>query len=150
MANAIRGLDANLRRLARVGNSDYTRPLTQATEHVFGKMVDYPAKAQGAFTRLATPGQRRAFWAKVGRGEAQVGPGGYSRSDQLKQGWRKSVTDQRGTVTNAVDHSFWVQGERGRQPFHKASGWQTDEQVLIDERGAIIGFFEDEISGRIG
>lgn len=102
---------------------------------------EQPRKKPGAFTRMATPGQRRAYWAKVRSGEAQHGPNGYVRSYALWRAWkripRRITADliQIG-IDNDAPHAKYVQG-RQRQPFHKASGWKTDS-IMARENGRMV------------
>ena len=102
----------------------------QIGEMVEGDMREQPEKAQGAFTQLATAGQRRAYWAKVGSGEIQHGENGYIRSHKLRDGWKRKVTTRqdgggRVEVFNAIWYANFVQGN-DRQPFHAVTNWLTD------------------------
>lgn len=103
------------------------------------RLEKYPKKQPGAFSRLATPGQRRAFWAKVSRGEAQVDGQGYVRSYKLSKGWRyRTLESGRRLVRfyNEVPHAPYVFGTTTQQPFHKASGFFTidvKEREIADD-----------------
>lgn len=96
------------------------------------KLETYPKKQAGAFSRLATPGQRRAFWAKVRSGEARVDGQGYVRTFKLSKGWRyRTLESGRRLVRfyNDVPYSGFVFGTTTQQPFHTASGFQTVETL---------------------
>lgn len=108
-------------------------------------MTKQPRKDGTAFSRLATPGQKRAYWAKVASGEARHGPNGYVRSGALKRGWsiepiQKTMNSLRGVVKNTAAHAVFVQGSR-RQPFHAATGWITDALEVERRRRRIVGIF---------
>lgn len=104
---------------------------------------EQPAKKQGAFTQYATPGQRRAYWAKVRSGAAQHGPGGYVRSGATRRGWRRLPTRATATriqfgIENTAGHATFVQGER-QQRFHRASNWITDRMIATQRQRQIVG-----------
>lgn len=103
------------------------------------QLEKYPKKAAGAFSRLATPGQRRAFWAKVRSGEARVDGQGYVRSFKLSKGWRyRTLESGRRLVRfyNDVPYSNYVFDAPTQQPFHKASNFFTtdkkEEEIAAD------------------
>jgi hypothetical protein len=112
-------------------------PMEQTTALIQDKIAKYPRKSPGAFSRLATPGQRRAYWAKVRSGEINHREGmGYVRSGAGGLGgkWVGKVTPTtngvRGEVGNNAKYVRFVQDDQRQQPFHKASGWVTDKQVI--------------------
>lgn len=121
--------------------------MEKAVQIVYEETQEQPEKAPGAFTRLATPGQRRAYWAKVRSGEARHSESsGYVRSNKLKRGWKKkvqkSVSGITGTVDNGVPYGVYVQGI-ARQPFHTASGWQRDIEIANKVSGDVMDVFTD-------
>lgn len=93
-----------------------------------------PRKAPGAFSRLATPGQRRAYWAKVSSGEIQHGANGYVRTHKQRDSWASDIsstqTRVRGEVYNDNIYGPWVQGATNQQPFNYVSGWVDTEDAL--------------------
>lgn len=99
---------------------------------LFKDAREQPRKAAGAFTKLATPGQRKAYWAKVKSGEARNGPNGYIRSGKTFRGWKKSMRLTAHSIQidvyNDADGVQFVHGKR-RQPFHRVSGWKTDTEM---------------------
>ena len=54
-------------------------------------------------------------------------------SQRLKESW---TTDQLGAhdavVTSRATYAYWVQSAEGQQPFHKNTGWITDEQAVLN------------------
>ena len=96
-----------------------------------------PPKRAGAFSALATDGQRRAYWAKVRSGEALHGESGYIRSNTLRDSWQmpqlQNITNGvRVTLENTAPNNYgvWVHGQVGQQRFHKASGFPTEAQLI--------------------
>jgi hypothetical protein len=68
-------------------------PMQKSVKIVQEQAQIEPKKAAGAFSRLATPGQRRAYWAKVKSGEAKHSESsGYIRSHKLKKGWKTKIS----------------------------------------------------------
>ena len=104
------------------------------------QLEKYPKKQPGAFSRLATPGQRRAFWAKVRSGEARVDGQGYVRSFKLSKGWRyRTLESGRRLVRfyNDTPYSNFTYDAPVQQPFHKASGFFT---IDVKEREVAADF----------
>ena len=105
-----------------------------------GKLVeklgrDQPPKKQGAFSQFATPGQRRAYWAKVGRGEAQHSESsGYVRSGKSAKAWESNVyhltNGVRVEIVNDVGYAPWLHGNQNRQRFHAASGFLKEFEMV--------------------
>lgn len=110
-------------------------PMEQTVSIIHDEIATYPEKADGAFSRLATPGQRRAYWAKVRSGEANHREGvGYVRTGGLGRKWVTKVENTtngvRGEIGNNTAYAQYVQQRTTQQPFHTASGWATAERVL--------------------
>lgn len=151
----ITGLDAVLRKLQKVENvaAVMDRPMKQALGHLQRRLARYPRKASGAFTAMATPAQKRAYWAKVRGGEISHDPRtGYRRSGTIGRKWttqiKRGTTHITGIVGNNAPGAIYVQGSK-QQPFHKASGWPTTDSVAESEAAAVRGYFHAEIR-RIG
>jgi hypothetical protein len=110
-------------------------PMEQTTALVWDEISKAPPKSPGAFSRLATPRQKRAYWAKVRSGEITHREGmGYQRTNTLQRRWtssiKKTADGVRGELGNNAPYVFFVQSDARQQPFHKASGWVTDKQAL--------------------
>lgn len=140
-----RRIAAIVKKVEKVQRKETFRPaLTKTGAHMQDVMAEAPVKSPGAFTRLATPKQRRAYWARVSAGLAEHREGlGYKRQGSNKQ-WTFEVSPQAqrvkiGTVTK---HARYVWG-RQQQPFHKESGWPRADETLEKEADTIVGFFED-------
>ena len=114
-----------------------------------------PRKKAGAFSALATRPQKIAYWAKVSAAAKGGTPihdeHGYIRSNQIinsLSGGAHSLTKVttsgngvKGIIgTNAPGAEFVIGSER-QQPFHKASGWRTDEQAIDEKRDDIQKLF---------
>ena len=146
----IKGLDALNRKLKRL--EDFQRVMTKPAQESGAILVDYlakaPRKSAGAFSRLATPAQRRAYWAKVRSGEADHSDvTGYRRSSTLVRGWNHKVKRYGQGIRVEVGnkkggaYGIYVQGSR-QQPFHEASGWRTTDEALEKNMGKIQDKFE--------
>ena len=148
MSVKIEGLEKVTRKLESLNSpAVFRRGMQRAVNHVKKVAQDYPEKAQGAFSALATPGQRAAYWAKVSSGEIQHAEGiGYVRSGRLKGDWSTKVYNngRTGEVLNNTSYGPFVQSQEAQQPFHKQSKWQTTEQIAGREAKAVVEIFEDE------
>jgi hypothetical protein len=146
MTVTIKGMEDVIRKLESLDSpAVFKRPMTQAVQHLHRKIGKAVTKAPGAFSAMATPGQRRAYWAKVSSNEITHTASGYRRSGQLGKGWttRVSPNGRRGEVGTNVPYAVYVQGER-QQPFHAASKYPKVEDVAEDERDTVLRFFERE------
>ena len=81
---------------------------------------------------MATPGQRRAYWAKVRSGQARHGSGGYIRRGDMVRKWVvKPIGRGVVKVGNDEENAKFVYGAPPlQQPFHAASGWPRVGTVL--------------------
>lgn len=118
------------------------------------KLETYPKKQAGAFSRLATPRQKKAFWAKVRRGEAQVDGQGYVRTHKLSKAWRwKTLESRRRLIKwyNDVEYSTFVYGNPGQQPFHKASGFgridELEREIAQDVEAKLNAYMQNISAG---
>ncbi len=124
-------------------------PMQQSMMHLQRRMGHAPRKAAGAFSLMATPKQKRAYWARVRADEIRHSDKtGYVRTNTLIRKWSFKVkTDMNGvegTMTNNAPGAIYVQGER-QQPFHRASGWPTVDDTVEKNRKAIQGYFNAAI-----
>lgn len=133
------------RKIEKTQRAATFRPaLQKSADEIEETMKDAPRKAQGAFSRLATPAQRRAYWARVRSGEAEHSDsGGYVRQGSANK-WEGRVTDTKAVISNPVDHARYVWG-RSQQPFHAVSRWPQGDDVLQSKADVIVGFFEDAL-----
>lgn len=145
-----------MRKLRQIENihTKMAQPMQEAVNLLKEDAQNQPRKAPGAFSRLATGGQRRAYWAKVRSGEAAHSESsGYIRSGRLRRGWGVRVqrlsTGVRGEVYNQTpgNYGWWVHGPGNyRQPFHEVSGFKTTEQMLERRRKTIDAMFQRVIN----
>jgi hypothetical protein len=142
MTLKIDGIDRVIRKLDNVSAFQRwaNRPMTQTVALLQDTLAKYPAKAQGAFSAMATPRQKRAYWARVKSGAITHGPGGYRRTGTLGRKWttktEPTASGVKGTVGNNAPGAQFVQGDR-QQPFHRASGFVTTRQARRDNEGKI-------------
>lgn len=137
MANVvinIEGIDGAVRLLER----NFT-PVMKTITLAVGELVrDEIATYPGPVVRpieWASAKQRAYYFAK--RREAGLKPE-YTRisdpmSQRLKESW---TTDHLGAhdavVTSRATYAYWVQSAEGQQPFHKNTGWITDEEAVLN------------------
>ena len=141
----ITGLDAIVKKLEALDDPGVFRaPMQLSVNHLQLKLKDKPMKAPGAFSRLATPGQRRAYWAKVSSGEISHGSGGYNRTGNTARAWTTDVSPdgRTGKVGNLKPGARWVYGEQTQQPFHTVSGWPRVDKVAKQAEHKILGYFK--------
>ncbi len=152
----IRGDQQLLQTFADINDFDAwaTPPMRRAVEIVKDEAQIQPKKAPGAFSALATPGQRRAYWAKVSSGEiTHSDSSGYVRSGKLKRGWETNVTGNRtgviGFVFNTVNYGGWVQSVENQQPFHFVSGWGDTDDIIENTEKDIMNEFSKATAERL-
>jgi hypothetical protein len=120
-------------------------PMKDTVDLVLRVVQKQPPKAQGAFSRLATPKQRRAYWAGVSSGRIPHGPGGYQRTGKLRQKWTREVkpvsNGVRGEVGNNADHAIFVHGWR-QQPFHSVTGYKKTDVVIEEQKKNILRIWQ--------
>lgn len=133
----IQGLDALQRKLKTL--QQFSRwaykPMEQSVALVQHDITTVEPVAEGAFSQLATPRQKRAYWAKVRSGEAKERPGGgYRRTNTIVRAWtsevKNSVNGVQGIVGNVQPAAKYVHSAAAQQPFHKVTGWHTDEDAI--------------------
>jgi hypothetical protein len=100
--------------------------------------------------------KQRAYYFAMRREEG-LGPG-YTRisdpmSQRLKESW---TTDQVGAhdalLTSRATYAYWVQSKDGQQPFHRNTGWITDEAAVqnVEASGDIDRVASDAIARWLG
>lgn len=133
---------ADLDRIAQSLGSDMTTAVVYAAGLELQKFLQIPpAKEAGAFSRLATPKQKRAYWAQVRAGQINHGANGYMRRGDLVRKW-VVVPIGTGRVKVSNDYSRngkpvaqFVYGPGAlQQPFHAASGWPRVDTVMRDAK----------------
>jgi hypothetical protein len=156
MTIEIKGLDDALKKLDRLNKpAVFKTPMTQSLNYLQRQLKQKVPKAPGAFTALATDGQRRAYWAKVtdprtGKINPNMhGPGGYKRTGSTARGWTIKITNQgrTGEIGNQMPGAPYVYGAPdqrplSQQPFHKRSGWPRVDLVAKKAEKTIVGFFQ--------
>lgn len=152
MSIKIDGLDKLMQKL---GDLDMLavalyRPMTESMALLQGDLAQYPRKAAGAFSRLATPAQRRAYWARVGSGLIDHREGvGYVRTGTTGRKWtfqvKRTANGVVGEIGNNSPGAIWAQSAKHQQPFHEASGWVTDEQAIDKNRDEIQAKFRTAV-----
>jgi len=148
----IKGLDDLQRKFKTLEN--FQRKLKAPMEESASLVVDYmataPRKKKGAFTQYATPGQKRAYWAKVSSGEIEQNAHGYKRTSTLVTGWNYKIkTSSRGIKAEvgnkkAKGWGHYVQGAE-QQLFHKASGWRTTDEAIKKTANEVQKIFDKAI-----
>jgi len=147
---SIKGLDDLQRKFKTLENFQRAlkKPMTESVALVHDYISTAPRKKKGAFSAMATPGQKRAYWYLVKKGKIEHGKHGYKRTLTMSKGWTHKVTPVQSGVKGEVgnvkagDAGQYVQGSR-QQPFHKASGWRTVDQTIEATQDKVFGKFED-------
>ncbi len=148
MTIKLEGLDEFVRKLNNLDrvHTQLRPPMSRATQRVQDELAKYPTKAAGAFSAMATPAQKRAYWAQVSAGLIRHQEGvGYRRGGDLGRRWQTKVimlsNGIRGEVGNNTPYARYVQSASQQQPFHKASGWTTEKKALKKHERAIMADF---------
>ena len=147
----IQGLEHLTKKLKTLENFQRVMkaPMEDSLDIMWKYIAVAPRKKVGAFTAMATPGQKRWYWWAVKSGTIGHGPNGYKRTSTITKMWKQKVEMHANGVTGEVGNNapgaIFVQGEN-QQPFHKASGWRTDSETLEKNRDKVKGFFEDAIN----
>lgn len=155
----IEGMDALLAKIATLQQLRMVEAgLLAGGAHMKTQMQKYPT--QRAMTRASIYGspfksdkQRRFFFYALAKGMIQVPyrRGQSPGSRNLKQGW--TVRSFNGGLSveigNAAPYGPLVQGQGRQSLYHKAAGWQTDEEVMDREGPAVIEYVRDEITRAI-
>lgn len=106
--------------------SVFTPPMWKATLLIQSEMQRYPPPPPNSwYRRTGTLGRRWVSRVKAGN---------------------NSVT---GTIGNNTIYAPDVQSAADQAHVHRGR-WQTDEGVLRDKQGQIVGFFEDALEGYFG
>jgi hypothetical protein len=148
-AITITGLEPVIAKLKRIEliQNELEPPMKQALSHLHRRIARYPAKNPGAFAALATPVQRRAYWAKVRDDPSIHGPDGYQRTGNTARKFSTSVKRHSGGLTGELagpPGARYVFGDY--QPaFIKASGWPTVDSVAEKEAAAVQRYFNAAI-----
>ena len=150
----IRGVDELIRKLGKVEGANVLQaPMRRAVYRIQKDMADYdrvPAVRSGewaAWVNAHSPAKaaqiRGAYWAKVKKAGKHPG-----RTGTLGRRWTTRITRSAGGLTDKVGNNTkyapWVQSERFQAGLHRKR-WQTDQQVINDNRRAIVDDFEREI-----
>jgi hypothetical protein len=110
-------------------------PMIKTMSLIHDDIAQYKPKAKGAFSSMATQRQKRAYWARVRSGQINHSEGtGYVRTGTLGRKWttetRPTADGVRGIIGNNAAYAPFVQSAQRQQPFHKATGFQTDEGAV--------------------
>jgi len=105
---SIQGLDALNRKLKTLEN--FQRVLRKPMEEGAILMHDYIAtqfrKKPGAFSAMASEGQKRAYWAQVRKGKIDHGPNGYNRQGNMKL-WTMKIKMTSNGVEAEIGNNKW-------------------------------------------
>ena len=133
----IQGLDALQRKLTSLKQFSLWayKPMEQSVALVQHDITTVEPVAEGAFSQLASPAQKRAYWAKIRSGEARERPGGgYRRTNTIVRSWTTEVNNipngVQGVVGTNQPAAKYVHAAAHQQPFHKVTGWHTDEDAI--------------------
>lgn len=137
MANIVIDIDG-IEGAERLLSRSFT-PVMQTITLAVGELVrdeigTYPGPVSKPI-EWASARQRAFYFAK--RSEAGLDPGYTRISDPMSQRLKESWTsDQIGAhdavVASRTTYAYWVQSAEGQQPFHRNTGWITDEEAVLN------------------
>lgn len=152
MSIQIKGLDQLMQKLGSIEmlQQRLGPPMEESLVLLQKDLAQYPRKSSGAFSRLATERQRRAYWARVRSGMIDHREGiGYVRTGTTGRKWtmevRRTGNGIIGTIGNNSPGAIWAQSAKHQQPFHEESGWMTDEKAINKNRDEIQDIFRKAI-----
>jgi hypothetical protein len=129
--NGLEELERKLKKLEKFQNTLHD-PMEYSVTILQRELGKQTRKDPDAFSDLAKPKQKRAYWARVRSGEIDHGPHGYNRNGSQEE-WTHEVERTsrglRGVVGNVKEHMRFVQGD-WQQPFHKRSGYITVDEAV--------------------
>ena len=121
-------------------------PMKKSVDWITKDASKYKPKAAGAFSQYATPGQKRAYWAKVRRGIIRHGANGYVRTGNTGRKWTKEIKRHsggvQGVIGNNEPHAIYVHTEAHQQRFHKETGFMTVEKAFEKNKRKIDNEFD--------
>ena len=154
----IKGLDDLQRKLKTLENFQrkMKKPMEESAILVHNYIARQFPKKAGAFSAMAKPGQKRAYWARVRAGEiTHLEGSGYRRSGGMKA-WTKKVKMNSDGVKAEIGNKAWsgtwrniyvgefIQGKH-QQKWLAASGIRTTVETLDKLDDKIQGKFEKVI-----
>ena len=151
MSVKVTGVDAVVRDLQKLSAAKLIRPpMMTAVKLLQDDMGENKPKRAGAFTALASPGQKRAYWAKIAKNPERHRDGiGYVRTHFTRRAWHSKVertgNGYKGTVGNNQPAARWVYGIE-QQDFHTVTGFPRADKQMIKRRDDIIRFFERHVA----
>jgi hypothetical protein len=134
------------------------KALESAALWSINRLAVAPQKAVGAFTRLATPVQRRAYWARVGAGKIRHDPNsGYVRTGDTIRKWTYTKTEnryKRVTIANKAPGAPYLYGAPEDYPktqtaFNRASGWPRIDEWQAENKQKLEDVINDVIQREI-
>lgn len=131
----IRGKDAALRLLSPNLRGVLDPAFRDSALHVQDILKRYPERGGNRdFAALATPGQRRAFFAKLRRGEWTGRTGTLGRSWD----WRFARPGLGAIVYNPTAYAHWVQSQQMQARIHRRVWQNTEVAALRQSEGYIV------------
>lgn len=125
------------------------RPLAESSAYIVRRLKQKPVKSKGAFSRLATDAQRRAYWARVKSGAISHGPNGYIRTGNTAKAWNYKIEISQRSAESLISNNRYaarfVYGKDEQQRFHEESGWPRVDLVAKDAKAVVIRIFEDQL-----
>lgn len=128
----VEGLDGLIRKLDEMARKQFWFRLRFAgAELLRNEIADYPPPPKYPI-RWASEKQKRWFFAAAKRGEIEVP---YRRqfsstSQRLGPSWTATQEGDEVFAGTRVSYAPYVQSKERQQPFHRDTGWITDEQAV--------------------
>jgi len=151
------GLDKLIAELERIGGGGLARAIQRATfkigTHTKSLLMRYPGPPHHP-VKWASDKQRR--WWFASRRKAGLPPD-YTRisdpwSQRLKDKWVVQQVGLGASVWTPVTYAGYVMSAEKQTPQHKATGWQTDADVVaeVEKSGVVEAVFEGELEAAFG
>ncbi len=147
MTIQVEGLDSIRKKIESLGQPRALKvPMGQAVDHLQLKMKAYPIGNQHRPQPFRSEKSRRFFfWAlREGKIEVPYRRGQSPGSEKLGTSWTTSVSadGRTGKVGNDASYGPLVQDRTRQTAYHKATGWNTVQDVVKKEQKAVLRFFQ--------
>lgn len=147
----IEGMDELLKQLDALGRPEtFDAALDAAALYLKGKADDYPPAANAHRPQpFKSDKQRRGFFAKLHAGEIEVPYRRGQSPGSEAHGRRWTISRPRAgmrVIGNNSSYGPLLQSLAAQARYHKASGWQTVEEIVTREREKVVDLVRDALA----
>jgi hypothetical protein len=133
---SISGMDTVINRLKKLPKEAQNEGVEEANKYMVNIMQKYPPKSSEPF-QWSSDKQRKAVMAKL----REQGQTHYSRTQELRRGWKTKGKGVNQIVENLIPYTQFVQ-DRNQIQGHRARGWMTVNTMLNDKGKEILKKFD--------